>query len=44
MINAIQDLFSTFGKLIANHVDVVLIIAGLLIIIGCLIKDAHNSR
>lgn len=44
MINAIRDLFWTFEKLIANNIDVVLIITGLLIIIGFLIKDAHNSR
>lgn len=44
MINAIRDLFWTFEKLIANNIDVVLIITGLLIIIGFVIKDAYNSR
>lgn len=44
MIDAIRDLFWTFGKLIAHNMDVVLLIACLLIIIGFLIKDAHNSR
>lgn len=44
MINAIRDLFWTFGKLIANNIDVILLIAGILLTISCFIRDAHNSR
>ena len=44
MIDAMRDLFYTFGKLIEDNAGVVLIIGLFLIIIDLLIKDAHNSR